>query len=188
MPYPFRQARWFQPANRGNGDIDLIVLHCPQFPELNDSAERLAAYFATTDRKASTHAVCDNDSLWECVRDHDVAYGAANANRRGLHIEVTGYAEQTEQQWLDPYSMGAMRQAAGWVRAKSDLYHVPRRFLTLDQLADGDDGLTTHADVERVWPSTGHHDPGAYFPRAVFLDMLDPVDAPDDLEALLLWT
>ena len=179
----FKQARWYTSSSIQRG-ISLIVVHCPQYPENNQAAERLAAYFATTTRKASTHAVCDNDSLWECVHDGDVAWGASGANRHGLHIEIAGYAEQSAAEWADPFSEAAIKIAAKWCREKAVLYAVPVVFLDAAALQAGRAGFTTHREVEKAFPSTGHVDPGPNFPIAHFLDLVRGMTPPPPIHEL----
>lgn len=178
----FIPARWFTPTS--GRDIRWLVLHVPQFPERPDAAEALARYFQRGERKASTHYVVDDTEIVQCVHDDDVAFGAASANRHGLHWEMVGFAEQTPDQWDDDYSQKVIARTAAHVGEKAAQYGIPLRFVDAAGLRRGEPGITTHYEVNRAWPSTGHTDPGRHFPIARFLALAD-LTAPqeDDMNA-----
>lgn len=179
--YPFVPARHFTAAS--GRTIDLIVLHTPEAPIGGRTAENVAHYFATTDRAASTHLVSDTDSVVRCVLDKDVAYGAKGANRSGLHIEVGGYTRTTAAAWASADGLAELEVAAGAVARWCAAYGIAPRFLDAADLQAGRrQGVTTHYEVNRAWPSTGHTDPGPAFPLATFLARvaarLAPAPAP----------
>jgi hypothetical protein len=100
-----------------------------------------------------------------------VAYAAVGANSNGLHVEQAGSAGQTAAQWLDPYStavgLRAGAQIARWITAYPVIHP---QFLTAAQLRNGARwGVTSHAEVEKAWPSTGHWDPGPNYPYSAVL-------------------
>lgn len=171
----FVQAKWFHTGRLK--PIRLICVHCTVSPEMGTGAEAVAAYFARGDRRASAHRVVDNNSMVQCVRDEDTAFGAAGANSDGLHLELVGQPTQTKAQWLDAYSTAELKQAGPTIREWSTEFHVPLRWLTVAQVADGKTmGLCTHHDVSRAFPavSTGHWDPGPDFPKADALRIWTP--------------
>lgn len=158
---------------RAESSINLIVLHATLGPETPNSAEGTAAYFASDmgGRAASAHITVDNDSEVCSVPDNVVAYGAKGANANGLHLEQAGRADQTAAQWRDPYStavgLRAAAQIARWCTAHPRLRP---RFIPAAGLRAGDRcGVTTHAEVSKAWPSTGHTDPGVNYPLAEVL-------------------
>jgi hypothetical protein len=165
---PFVPARWYRVGRLR--PIRLLVVHTPEFPELNDGAERLANYFATTDRPASVHVTVDNDSMVRSVADKDTAYGAENANADGLHAELVGYAGQTADEWDDDYSRAVIANAAGLFRAWADRYGIPLRRLTVEQIRAGEPGIAGHADVyQALGGQAFRSDPGAAFPWDRFM-------------------
>lgn len=173
----FRQARWYRKGRLR--PIKLIVVHCTVSPEVGNGAENVARYFATTDRPGSTHAIVDNNSTVGCVLDGDTAFGAANANADGLHLELVGMPDQTSAEWLDAFGRAMFTRAGELLRYWSVTYDIPvDRFLSVGELRAGRGGLTTHVDVDRAWPSTGHWDPGPWFPRREFLDYVTPSPTP----------
>jgi hypothetical protein len=155
-------------ATRGESSINLIVVHSDEGAESSTNAEGTASYFAGDmgGRAASAHVVVDNDSEITCVPDNVIAYGAAHANSNGLHLEQAGTAHQSAEQWRDPYStavcLRAGAQIARWCKAHPQIKPV---FLSAAMLASGArNGVTTHAEVSKAWPSTGHWDPGPNYP------------------------
>lgn len=159
-------AKW-QRAGRQGKTPRLIVIHCTVSREMGTGAEAVARYFATSTRPGSSHTVHDNNSTVRCVADEDTAYGAAGANNDGLHAELVGMPDQTEAEWLDPFSLAMLHEAAPTIRGWSEKYDIPLRWLTVDEVATGARGLCTHADVSKAFPkvSTGHWDPGPGFSK-----------------------
>lgn len=186
----FLQARWFRAGRQGHA-IRLFVIHDMEAPEKSTTAEAVARYFSTTDRKASAHYCIDSDSVVQCVHDGDTAFGAAGANLDGLHFEQAGYARQTEAEWLDPYGLAMFGHGGVVLRAKSKEHGVPLRWLSDAEIKDGRTrGLCTHGDISRCFPasSTGHTDPGPNFPRARALAIwqgVPPVQEDDDMPQVL---
>lgn len=173
----FRQARWYRKGRLR--PIKLIVVHCTVSKEMGTGAEAVARYFATTDRQGSTHAIADSDSVVGCVRDSDTAFGAANANADGLHLELVGMPDQTAAEWLDAFGRAMFTRAGDLIRYWAATYGIAvDRFLTVGELRAGRGGLTTHVDVDKAWPSTGHWDPGPWFPRREFLAAITPPAPP----------
>lgn len=168
-------AKWFHHGRLK--PVRLIVLHCTVSGEMGTGAEAVAAYFAKGERKASAHRVSDNNSTVQCVDDHDTAFAAAGANSDGIHLELVGQPTQTEAEWLDPYSKAELTEAGKTIREWATEFHIPARWLTVAQVADGKTaGLCTHADVSKAFPavSTGHWDPGPNFPKAKALTIWFP--------------
>lgn len=169
-------AKWQRTGRQGETPR-LIVTHCTVSPEMGTGAEAVGRYFQGNERPGSTHLVSDNNSTVRCVADEDTAYGAAGANRDGLHIELVGQPDQSSAQWLDDYSRAELLQAGPHIRAWSRKYGIPLRWLTVAQVADGrTKGLCTHHDVSRAFPdvSTGHWDPGPNFPKTEALALWSP--------------
>lgn len=165
------QARWFR-KGRLTHDVAWIVTHVMVAPEKPGTAEAVARMFATWDRKASAHVCVDNNSAVRCVPDQDTAYAAAGANTKGFHIELAGYPDQTKDQWLDPYGDGMLARAAIEAARVAKKHQIPLRQVWAPELRAGVRGFTTHAEVEKAFPSTGHWDPGPHFPMAHFLELV----------------
>ena len=166
----FVTAKAYKPADRKR--LDWIVIHTSQSPEHAGGAEELGAYFATLPdgRVVSAHYSVDSNSIVQSVREKDVAFTAHSpANERGIHIELTGMAEQDAAAWSDAYSSAMLQLAARLVADIAARWNVPVRFVDGPGLAAGQRGITTHAAVNQGLYEGDHYDPGPSFPMAAFL-------------------
>lgn len=156
--------------------VDVVVLHTMESPETSMTAENVAAWFGGRNPKyhapqASAHYCIDSDSVVQCVRDSDVAWGAPGVNHNGLHIEMAGYAKQTEAQWADEFSL-AMLQKVAWIVARTCRdYRIPVTLLTPDDLKAKKRGLCGHDTVSKAFPpkTNPHWDPGPWYPWSTLL-------------------
>lgn len=188
----FIQAAHYRPGRLA--PVRLIVLHDMESPESSTTAENVARYFARADsRVASAHYCIDSDSVVQCVREQDTAYGAKGANADGIHLEHAGYARQTPAEWVDPFGRAMLARSAALTADLCTRYGIPVRRLTPKQIHDGERGICGHGDVTAAYPpGTGHTDPGAGFPWPFYLDLVNaalhplPEDdvSPADIEAV----
>lgn len=175
----FIQAKHYTSITGGTRKIIWLVMHAMQAPEKPTTAEGVANFFAAGTRIASAHYCSDDDSTVQSVKDNDVAYGAAGANAKGLHFEQAGYSEQSAMEWADAYSSRMLREQVGpLVGAKARQYGIPLEFRNYIDLRDFLPGVTTHAEVQKAWPSTGHWDPGPHYPMASMLSIARGLPRP----------
>lgn len=169
---PFIQARNYYPGRRKK--IRLIVWHDMESPEAHDAAENVARWFAgKTAPKASAHVCCDDNSVVESVKPGDTAWHCPNANSDGYGVEQAGRRNQGKAGWRDPFSLATIRNACRWIVGLPELAHIPDRWLTDAQLADGvTPGHTTHEQCTRVLGGGTHTDPGPDFPKDYVLQQL----------------
>ncbi len=168
--FPFVKARHFR-ASAPPRAVRLIVIHSMEAPEKGETAENVAHFFATTDREASAHLCVDSDSTVRCVADDDVAFAAPGANADGVHLELAGFARQTEPEWLDAFGVLMLERAAVAAADYCIKYRIPARRLSNAELADkANRGIVSHAQVSQVFKKSDHTDPGEGFPWAFFLD------------------
>lgn len=178
---PFIKARHFR-ATTGGRQVRLIVVHSMEAPEKGDTAETVARFFQTTEREASAHLCIDSDSIVRCVRDDDVAFAAPGANADGVHLELAGFARQSEPEWLDAFGMLLIDRASAVAAQYCLKYDVPIRQLTNDELANkGNKGIVSHAQVSEVFKKSDHTDPGKGFPWAFFLERVSHHHATQQL-------
>ena len=168
--FPFVKARHFK-ATEGPRPVRVIVIHSMEAPEKGDTAESVARFFTTAERAASAHLCIDSDSTVRCVRDDDVAFAAPGANADGVHVELAGFARQTEPEWLDAFGVLMLERAAVATAEYCTKYAIPIRRLTNTELADKTKrGIVSHAQVSEVFKKSDHTDPGNGFPWAFFLE------------------
>lgn len=186
----FMQARKYTRGPRTKGAIGLLVVHATAGREVAGGARGVAAWFADPNtRDASANYVVDDREVIQCVRESDIAWGAAHANARGLHIEHVGLSTQTPQQWVDAYSSP---ETALSVRLAADICKrnsIPPVWLLPGDLLAGRRGITSHMNVEAAWPSTGHSDPGAGFPARWYVAQVKALisGVPAPKPPLTLW-
>lgn len=167
---PYVQCRWL--VQTDGREARKIVLHSMEAPEKGDTAEAIARYFATTERPASAHYCCDNNSVVQCCQTRDVAYGAPGANHDGVHIELAGYARQSAEEWRDAYSAAMLELAAELCgKILVPKFKIPVLFLTAAMMRARPEarGITTHAEVSKAFNRSTHTDPGKGFPVVEFL-------------------
>jgi len=171
----------------GKRAINLVVIHDMEAPELDGTAEAVAAYFQKPGTRASAHECVDNNSVVVGVPDNDVAWAAPGANHDGLQFELAGYARQTRKQWADPYSDALLHLAARRVARKCETHDIPVRFRDAADLRAGGArrrGITTHAQVTLAHHQSTHTDPGPNFPMLTFLGMVTAASHSLDLSDL----
>lgn len=168
---PFVQARNYTPSVRTG--VTVVVLHSMEAVEKPTTAEAVAAWFAGPSApKASAHFCIDADSTVQCVHLRDVAWAAPGANANGVHVELAGYAKQTEAQWLDDYGMNMLSRAAALVADLCRRFSIPVEKLSVAELKAGKRGICAHHDVSLAFQKSTHTDPGRAFPWSRFLDMV----------------
>lgn len=166
------QARHYTKANRRPHEIRLEVIHAMQAPEKPTTAEGVARYFATTTKRASAHTCHDNDSSIRCVLDKDVAYAAPGANHDGRQYELAGYAEQTEAEWKDKFSLAMLARVAVLVNHKCQESGNAMTWLSDREIAMGRRGICDHWAISRIYKRSSHWDTGPNFPKDLFVDMV----------------
>jgi N-acetyl-anhydromuramyl-L-alanine amidase AmpD len=150
--------------------VDLIVLHSMESQEKPDTAESVAAWFASEKApQASAHFCVDANSIVQCVRVQDIAWHAPGANANGIGIEHAGRAAQTREQWLDNYSLPMLELSARLVAALCRAHNVPAIYQPWPALQHGARGITTHNDVSLAFHKSTHTDPGKGFPMDFYL-------------------
>lgn len=155
------------------GRIMYFGLHTPEFPEQLDGAERIARYFANPgDRTASTHFCVDADSTVRCADDDQACASARGINHNGIHVEITGYAGQTAEQWTDPFSRRSLRRTARLFREYHEAYDIRPTILSAAELRAGTKtGMVKHSTAVEVFGGDYRSDPGEHFPDELFVAM-----------------
>lgn len=175
-PDPIRATcrRSFYPAAHTSGRrplsaIRLVVMHSTE----GGTAISVARYFhdPPDDDVGSAHLVVDDDRCERCLPDSAIPWAAPEANRVGFHIEQCGFADWTRAEWL---AHRRELERGAWKAARAlERFGIPATFLDAPKLRAGRSGLTTHAQCTLAFgPAGGHHDPGAGWPRDVFMRLV----------------
>jgi N-acetyl-anhydromuramyl-L-alanine amidase AmpD len=138
-------------------------------PEEPGTAEAVARWFQVTDREVSAHYCIDDDSVVQCVREEDVAWGAPGANENGIHLEHAGFARQAAADWDDAYSLAVLERSAQLTAELCGRYRIPVVWLRAADLRRRRRGITGHHDVSRAFGRSDHTDPGRGFPVEPYL-------------------
>lgn len=174
--FPVIKARFFNDIIEKR-QPRVIVIHSMESPEKGDTAENVARFFQNPgkkdngeDRKVSAHLCIDNNSIIQCVFDNDVAFAAPGANHDGIQLELAGFAKQTKNDWMDPYSILVLENAANAAAQYCLKYNIPVKHLTNAELKSGQKGIVGHVQVSEVFKKSTHTDPGKGFPWDHFID------------------
>lgn len=170
----FIPAKWFTKFNEGRREVRVIVIHVMEAPEKVATARNIGNYFANLPEttKASSHIGVDSNEIIQYVRDNDIAYAAPGCNHDGIQIELAGYSRQTIKEWLDPYSVKLISNAAYATAQYCRKYDIPVRHLSVSELREGKRGIVGHDQVSIVYHKSTHIDPGQGFPWITFLDLV----------------
>ena len=160
-----------------NEDLRLIVIHTMEAPEGPQTAENIAAYFASGAVVASAHACVDQDSVVVCLPPTATAFAAPGANSDGYQIEHAGYASQDGAGWNDAESQSMLKLSAAHAREIALAAGIPLRHLSDDELAAGAAGFVGHDQVSRVYKRSDHWDPGPNFPWSQYMGLVNNGEA-----------
>lgn len=157
--------------------LRLIVIHTMEAPESPQTAENVAAYFASGAVVASAHACVDQDSVVVCLPPTATAFAAPGANADGYQIEHAGYASQDGAGWADAESQSMLRLSAAHAREIALAAGIPLKHLTNAELAAGEAGFVGHNQVSEVYRRSDHWDPGPQFPWAQYMSLVNNGEA-----------
>lgn len=176
---PFVQAKGYT-RGRPDGQPLWVVIHDMEASEYSGRAESTAAYFANPGdgRSVSSHYCVDDNSVVQCVDLDDVAWTVGNrpGNNRGINWELSGFARQTRNEWLDAFGVAMFNQMAPIVRSDAKRFNIPLRKLTVAELKSFTPGITSHNDLGVAFGGTDHTDPGPNFPWDYFINVMKGSD------------
>lgn len=172
---PFVQAQGYT-RGRPDGPPIWVVIHTMEAGENSQRAESTAAYFAdpSDGRQVSSHYTADNDSVIQCVDLDDIAWTVGNrpGNYRGINWELSGFANQSRDQWLDPFGRAMLAQAAPLMKSDMARFNIPLFRCAVSDLQAKRPGFTTHNDLRLAFGVTTHTDPGPNFPFDYLFDLI----------------
>lgn len=165
---------------RPDGPPLWVVIHDMEANETDRTAEATATYFATGagGRSVSSHYCADSNSVVQCVLLKDTAWTVGNrpGNYRGINWELSGFAAQTREQWLDPFGVAMFGQIAPIIRSDAARFGIPLERRTIAELKGFRPGITSHNDLGVAFGGTDHTDPGPGFPWDYLLSLLNGED------------
>lgn len=146
-------VRWEPVPYFGHGSpgrkIDLIVIHT-----VEGSAASCLATFRTSPRHVSAHYLVAKDgTIYQCVKDEDVAWHAGSVNGHSIGIEHEGFARRRDT-WTDA-NYAASARLTRWL---CDTYGVP-----IDR-----QHIMGHVELK----NSDHDDPGPYFDWDLYMRLV----------------
>ena len=156
--------------------LRVIVLHITAGLEdlspPDHSAERTAAYAASTSRAVSWHAGVDSDSIVELLPPEYTAWHVGGFNSPSYGIEISKSNTDWDNDAPEPWRTATLRNAAIQARKIAKDYGIPFKVITADEARAGRWGFCPHW---RLDPSR-RSDPGLYrsrdtFPYKTFFDL-----------------
>ncbi|HEX6968882.1 MAG TPA: peptidoglycan recognition family protein [Micromonosporaceae bacterium] len=167
---------------RPDGPPLWIVIHTMEASETGLTAEATARYFQNPadGRDVSAHYCVDADSIVACVKLDDTAWTVGNrpGNNRGINWELSGFARQSRDQWLDAFGLAMFARMAPYVVADAERFGIPLQRRTVAELRAFRPGITSHNDLRLAFGVTTHTDPGQAFPWDVFLATVEEARMP----------
>ena len=143
-----------------------IVIHATE----GGTSQSVASYFTMPSAGGSTQLVTDDYECYRCLRDDEIPWGAPGMNYHGFHIEQCGYAAWLSTMWSSTHRKTLMRTAYK-TALHCKKYDIPITFCFAADLKAGKQGITTHAECTKAFGGD-HTDPGAGWPRALFMGMV----------------
>ncbi|MBS3991117.1 MAG: N-acetylmuramoyl-L-alanine amidase [Erysipelothrix sp.] len=157
-------------SSRQDSKIRLIVIHSTE----GGTAAGAAGWFANDASGGSAHIVVDDKECYRTLPDSLIPWGAkgGRANEDGLHIEFTGYAKWTRDEWMN--HLAEIKKGAAVISNWCKKYNIPIEFLDSEEIAklgNNAHGITTHHELTKAFKiAGGHTDPGKGFPMDVLFD------------------
>ena len=161
----------YAPSHGGgfrSGQPSLLVVHSLEAPARRGLAWDLAAGWLKT-AGVSPHTITDPGETVETCPENIVGWHCGNGNQYGIGFEVTGYAAWSLEQWTTGDAWAALRLDAKRLAESSTRLKIPLRWLSLNQIRNGERGVCTHADITLTYGGTTHTDPGRGFPFDAFM-------------------
>lgn len=145
--------------------VRLIVVHSTETP--TSTARSVAKNFQDPARRSSAHWIVGTDATVSGVAEADTAWAAPGANHDGIQVEQCGYAASTD--WTTGDGATVVSATARLIHDIATRWSIPIRHLTNAELAAGQRGIVTHAQVSAVYKKSDHTDPGPAYPMATLI-------------------
>lgn len=155
-----------------SGQPTLIVIHSLEAPARRGLAYDLATGWIQNEQ-VSPHSMTDPGETVDLLNLSTVGWHCGNGNQVGIGLEVTGYAAWSFDQWTTGDAFAAVRLDAKRAAEVAAQLGIPHRWLSLQQIRNGESGFCTHADISLTLGGTNHTDPGPGFPYAIFMQMVN---------------
>ena len=159
-------------GTRAISSIRWIVIHSTE----GSSARSSAQWFTNPQAQGSAHLVVDDLECYRTLKDDVIPWGAVGANTVGWHLELSGRAAWSRNQWLDCET--TLRRGAFKAARHAKKFGIPIKMLSAAEIRQGRKGFVTHALCVRAFNTPGgHYDPGPNCPLDRFMEMVTQFSA-----------
>jgi hypothetical protein len=150
--------------------VTLLVCHSMEAPDKPNTAENVAAWFASEKSpEASAHACVDSDSIVTCVMPQDISWSCSGGNWLSYGVEFAGYAKWLDADWESDTNMAMLKLGAAHMAKAAAYFGIPaqipseaevaeclrdaciRQGKLKGELSGNVGGVTTHAVVNAAW-------------------------------------
>jgi hypothetical protein len=153
-------------GTRSLSAIRWIVIHSTE----GASARSSAQWFTMPETQGSAHLVVDDIECYRTLKNEVIPWGAPGANTAGWHLELSGKARFTQDQWMAHKK--TLRRGAFKAARHAKQFGIPIKILTAADIRQGRKGFVTHALCTHAFNTPGGHtDPGSNCPLELFIDM-----------------
>lgn len=176
----------FIPAGNGGGAVGrprLIVLHgmVNAGGIRRGAAKACASYFSSKTTKYYAHYSLDPGEVYCSVHPTQKAPHVGNANwyagGPSIGIEQACYCDVRDN-WDTGDGQAEVALAADLTRSLCDEFDITPRWLTIEELRAGRDGITDHYTAGRALGGSDHTDPGPKYPTAQFMGLVTRTPTP----------
>ena len=155
-------------------EVSWIVLHTIENNEHADQARKFALWAKNDPTcKVSFHFVVDDKEAIQCAELTSQTATDRGTNKTGIHIEMSGRARQTREEWYDNYSNAMLINVEKLVAKLCKKLSIPIKFIDAHGLLRGEKGITTHNESRKAFKMTTHTDPGGGFPMKEFIQDIE---------------
>lgn len=169
--HPFIEAKY----KSGPQIPTLIVMHSTVSSAAEGAAYAIAMmWHRNTSPKSSAHYVVDAAKTYQCVYDKVVAWHCGY-NSNSIGVEMCDDPRNPFERWETKDHVKMFDRTVDIVADLALAYNIPVRYLSDEELAKWgrhktvtNGGITTHAQMARVFKRSTHWDPGEW-PSARFL-------------------
>lgn len=154
-----------------SGEPTIVVIHSLEAPARRGLAYELSIGWIQN-AGVSPHSITDPGETVDLLNLSTIGWQCGNGNQVSIGLEVTGYAAWDFATWTTGDAFAAVRLDAKRAADVATALGIPLRWLSLAQIRNGESGFCTHADISATLGGTNHTDPGAGFPYAIFMQMV----------------
>lgn len=156
------------------GEVRQIVIHSVESGVTGGVGWSLMnGWWQNPSNQSSVHGIADPADFVYSVPDTQRAWHCGNGNSTSVGYEHAGRAAFSAQDWITPDAVKMLNNSAREIAKVGARHGIPRRWLSIAQLAANEKGYCTHNDMRIARGGTTHTDPGPNFPYKLYMQLID---------------